>query len=191
MLNEATDCITSIIITDSKIITASLDGCVRHYDLRAGALTCDQIGPPIVHMCLTKDGQCMVIACADNVLRLVDNSSGELLASYKGHNASDFQIECGILANDSQIVSGSAEGSAVVWDLVDEKEMCRMKIGEPNNMINLEFSIKHIRFFFVRIRSGPFTIDASDQKRSGIRSTSRVPSVGNHRRLTIVIIKNP
>lgn len=82
-----------------------------------------------MHMALTKDGQCTVAACSDNVLRLVDNSSGELLAQYKGHNASDFQIECGILASDSQIISGSAEGSAVIWDLVDEKELHRMRIG--------------------------------------------------------------
>lgn len=129
MLNEATDCITAIIITDIKIITSSLDGCIRHYDLRAGALTTDKIGPPVVHMALTKDGQCTVAACSDNVLRLVDNSSGELLAQYKGHNASDFQIECGILASDSQIISGSAEGSAVIWDLVEEKELHRMRIG--------------------------------------------------------------
>lgn len=80
-------------------------------------------------MALTKDGQCTVAACSDNVLRLVDNTSGELLAQYKGHNSSDFQIECGILASDSQIISGSAEGNAVIWDLVEEKELHRIRIG--------------------------------------------------------------
>lgn len=129
VMNEAKDCVTAIIVNDIKIITSSLDGCIRHYDLRAGELTCDNVGPPIVHMAQTKDGQCMVAACSDNVLRLIDNDSGEQLAQYKGHKSEDFQIECGIMSSDSQIISGSAQGCAIIWDLVDEKEVHRLQIG--------------------------------------------------------------
>lgn len=129
VLNDAKDCITSIVINDHEIITSSLDGCIRHYDIRAGQLTCDSIGPPVVHMVQTKDGQCMVAACADNVLRLIDNDSGDILAQYKGHVSEDFQIECGILSGDSKICSGSAEGCAIIWDLVDEKEVARIQMG--------------------------------------------------------------
>lgn len=129
VLNDAKDCITGIIVTDFKITVSSLDGCIRHYDLRAGELTSDCIGPSIVHMAQTKDGQCIVAACSDDVLRLVDNDSGQLLASYKGNKTEDFQIECGILSNDSQIIAGSTDGCAIIWDLVDEKEVHRMKIG--------------------------------------------------------------
>lgn len=130
VLNDAKDCITSIVCNDHEIITSSLDGCIRHYDLRASQLTCDSIGTPIVHMVQTKDGQCMVAACQDNVLRLIDNDSGQILAEYKGHISEDFQIECGILAGDSKICSGSAEGSAVIWNLVDEKEVARIEMGK-------------------------------------------------------------
>ncbi|KAG4068551.1 hypothetical protein HA402_004892 [Bradysia odoriphaga] len=129
VLNDAKDCITSIVCNDHEIITSSLDGCIRHYDIRASQMTCDSIGPPIVHMVQTKDGQCMIVACADNVLRLIDNDSGQILAEYKGHISEDFQIECGILAGDSKICSGSAEGCAIIWDLVDEKEVARIKMG--------------------------------------------------------------
>lgn len=149
VLNDAKDCITSIVINDHEIITSSLDGCIRHYDIRAGQLTCelikafniiyttlhvscftgDAIGPAIVHMVQTKDGQCMVAACADNVLRLIDNDSGDILAQYKGHISEDFQIECAILSSDSKICSGSAEGCAIIWDLVDEKEVSRIQMG--------------------------------------------------------------
>lgn len=81
-------------------------------------------------MVQTKDGQCMVAACADNVLRLIDNDSGDILAQYKGHISEDYQIECGILSGDSKICSGSAEGCAIIWDLVDEREVARIQMGK-------------------------------------------------------------
>lgn len=128
-MNEAKDCITRILVSEYAIIVSSLDGCVRRYDVRMGELTCDEIGVPIIDVKQTKDGRCLLAACSDNVLRLLDNDNGDVLAEYKGHVAQDFQIECGILNNDSQVVSGSAQGSAVVWDLADETEIGRMKIG--------------------------------------------------------------
>lgn len=94
-----------------------------------GQLTSDSLDVPIVDLALTKDGRCLLVACSDNALRLLDNDNGDILATYKGHVAEDFLIECGILSSDSQVVSGSAQGAAVVWDLADEKEVRRMKIG--------------------------------------------------------------
>lgn len=128
-MNEAKDCITRILVAEHVIIVSSLDGCVRRYDVRMGQLTSDSLDVPIVDLALTKDGRCLLVACSDNALRLLDNDNGDILATYKGHVAEDFLIECGILSSDSQVVSGSAQGAAVVWDLADEKEVRRMKIG--------------------------------------------------------------
>lgn len=80
-------------------------------------------------MVQTNDGQFMVAACADNVLWLIDNDSGDILVQYKGHVSEDFQIECGIFGGDSDICSGSAEGCAIISDLVDEKEVTRTQMG--------------------------------------------------------------
>lgn len=140
VMNDARDCITSIIVTDHGITSASLDGCIRKYDIRSAELICDEIGPPITYAIQTKDGQCIVAAFSDDYLRLIDNDSGEILAKYTGHNADDYQIECGILANDSQIVSGSVSGCAVIWDLVEEKEIARLKIGKIRKCLSLSQS---------------------------------------------------
>lgn len=121
VMKDAKDCITSIVINDHKIIASSLDGCIRHYDIRAGELTCDKLGIPVTYVVQTKDEQCLVAACLDETVRLIDNENSGLLSEYKGHKTEDFHIECGILANDSQIVSGSSEGSAFVWDLLEAK----------------------------------------------------------------------
>lgn len=129
VMKDAKDCITSLIVTNYKIIAASLDGAIRHYDIRAGELSCDKIGEPVTYIAQTSDEQCIVAACLDGVVRLIDNDSGDLLSEYTGHQAEDYHIECGILSNDSQIVSGSMEGCAIIWDLIEGKEISRLNIG--------------------------------------------------------------
>lgn len=128
-MKEAKDCISSLVVTEFKIIAASLDGSIRHYDIRAGELTTDAIEVPVTYITQTKDGQCVLAACQDNVCRLIDNDSGEILSEYKGHKALDYQIECGILSSDSQVVSGSIDGSAILWDLIDQKEVSKLRVG--------------------------------------------------------------
>lgn len=128
-MNDAKDCISRILVNEFEIIVSSFDGCVRRYDVRKGELTCDRVGVSVIDIAQTKDTRCTLVACSDNVLRLLDNDSGEVLAQYRGHLAEDFQIQCGILSNDSQIVSGSAEGCAIIWDLVNEKIVKRLSIG--------------------------------------------------------------
>lgn len=128
-MNEAKDCITRIIVNEFEILVSSLDGCIRRYDLRKGEVTCDDFGEPVVYMAQTKDTKCTLVACSDNVLRLLDNDNADTLATYRGHRADDFQVECGILSNDSQIVCGSSNGQAVIWDLVDEKIISTLPIG--------------------------------------------------------------
>lgn len=59
-LKEAKDCITSVIVNEHKIISSSLDGCIRHYDLRAGQMTCDKIGIPVICLTQTSDEQCLL-----------------------------------------------------------------------------------------------------------------------------------
>lgn len=140
-MNEAKDCITRIIVNEFEIVVSSLDGCLRRYDLRKGELTCDDLGEPVVYMAQTKDTKCTLAACSDNALRLFDNDNADTLATYRGHKADDYQIECGILSNDSQIVCGSSNGEAVIWDLVDEKVISRLSIGKYRNLCSFSIDL--------------------------------------------------
>lgn len=161
-MNEAKDCITRIMVNEFEIVVSSLDGCVRRYDVRKGELTCDQIGVPIIDIAQTKDAKCTLVACSDNVLRLLDNDNGDILAQYRGHRAEDFQIECGILSNDSQIVSGSAEGSAFIWDLVNEKVVNRAQIGKIKCLYtSFLYSLTYNNCLFCRSWRCSFTYNTS------------------------------
>jgi mitogen-activated protein kinase organizer 1 len=135
-LKEAKDCITGLIVCEHKIISSSLDGCVRIYDLRAGELTCDNVHEPITAMSITSDEQCVLVSCQDEAIRLIDmNGTGEVLSEYRGHHPKDFKIECGVLRGDSYIISGSSFGFAIIWDFLEAKEVNRLKINGDGTVV--------------------------------------------------------
>lgn len=129
VLKDAKDIVRSLIVTESKIITSSVDGSIRHYDIRGGELTTDTIGESITHITITKDNQCILAACSDNTIRLVDTDSGDLLQEFRGHDTGDFHIECGVIENDTKIISGSCQGFVHVWDLLEGSEVKKIPVG--------------------------------------------------------------
>lgn len=144
VMKEARDCITTVATNENRIYAASLDGCVRTYDIRVGELTCDKIGEPITYLAQTRDEQCLVAGCQDSVVRLLDCETGGLLSEYRGHRGDDYHIECGILSNDAQIVTGSSDGDAFVYDLLDGKVLQRIRISKQ---VKLNFMISYIYIY--------------------------------------------
>jgi mitogen-activated protein kinase organizer 1 len=135
-LKEAKDCITGLLVTSTKIITSSLDGCIRQYDIRAGELTCDKIGIPITSLSITSDEQCLLASCQDEAIRLVDIDGGEVLTEYKGHKGSkDYRIECGTTKGDGYILTGSSYGQMIVYDFLEANEVKRLPISTENSII--------------------------------------------------------
>jgi hypothetical protein len=66
----------------AEIVAASVDGSVRCFDLRAGCVTTDELRRPVTSLALSRDGNCLLAACLDSRLRLLDRGSGTLLAQY-------------------------------------------------------------------------------------------------------------
>ncbi|XP_041983895.1 WD repeat domain-containing protein 83 [Aricia agestis] len=118
VLKDAKDSITSIQVTDHEVLTSSVDCHMRLYDLRVGKMISDYIGHIVTFGSLTHDGQCYVLSCADNTIRLFDKESGEILNSFTGHESKDYLLENAINETDSHIISGSASGEVFYWDLV-------------------------------------------------------------------------
>lgn len=132
VLKDAKDCITSVRTNERYIITSSLDGCVRYYDIRGGELICDKMNVPITYMNISKDDQCVIASCRDGVIRLLDCEGNGILASYKGHHVDDYQVECGLMANDSIVISGSSNGSVLLWNLIKSDTSKTIEISKSN-----------------------------------------------------------
>ena len=132
VLREAKDSVTDVHVVQNSFIggpshdpamgwirTASVDGVVRHYDLRMGVLKSDDCESAITSMAPTHDGQCLAISCLDGTIRLMELDTGELLNTYQGsHKAGQYGLEVAILANDATIATGSEDASCVLYDLV-------------------------------------------------------------------------
>ncbi|CAG9790469.1 unnamed protein product [Diatraea saccharalis] len=121
VLKDAKDTITSIQITDHEIMTCSVDCHVRLYDIRVGKMTSDYIGHIVTFGNFTHDGQCYVLSCNDGTVKLFDKDSGEMLNTFIGHECKDYMLENVVNETDSHIMSGSATGEVLVWDLISSK----------------------------------------------------------------------
>lgn len=126
-LREATDSVSDVCIihgngengssSNSLICTASVDGWLRSYDLRKGCLHADNINSPITSICETKDGRCLVVSCLDGIIRTVSLEHGQLISAGGGfHVAGNYGLGVGVLGNDQAIVTGSEDGSCVLYD---------------------------------------------------------------------------
>jgi len=129
-LDEAKDSVTSVQVKDYEIITGSVDGRLRTYDLRAGQLTADVVGRIfLLHLCFSHldpitsvwqsaDSNCILVSTLDSHIRLFDKANGGLLQTFKGHRNTEYRIRSCLGAADKYVVSGSEDGRFMMWDLV-------------------------------------------------------------------------
>jgi mitogen-activated protein kinase organizer 1 len=118
-MDEAKDSVPTLQLLKHEILSGSVDGKVRRYDVRFGKLTCDTIDYPVTSVCFSRDEQCILVSSLDNKLRLLDKSSGEVLNEYKGHVNSDYKLDSVLSHTDGHVVSGSEDGRICFWDLVE------------------------------------------------------------------------
>lgn len=121
VLEEAKDSVTSVYIKDFEIITGSVDGRLRTYDLRAGQLSTDVVGQPITSVTQSIDNNCILVSTLDSTLRLFDKANGGLLQTFKGHVNTEYRIRSCLGHADKYVLSGSEDGRLLTWDLVSGK----------------------------------------------------------------------
>ncbi|GJD09852.1 NADH-cytochrome b5 reductase 1 [Galdieria sulphuraria] len=119
VLDQAADSVTDVCCFQYEILTASVDGYLRLYDIRTGYILMDYLGPPVGKCCFSHDGNCILASCLDSCLRLIDKSNGDCLAQYKGHVNEEFALHCELTLDDAFVVCGSEDGSIYYWDLTD------------------------------------------------------------------------
>ncbi|ORY42794.1 WD40 repeat-like protein [Rhizoclosmatium globosum] len=119
ILSEAKDSVSSIQVTKQEVLSASIDGKLRVYDIRMGMCNVDDVGHSITSARFSNDENCILASTLDGVIRLFDKENGELLASYKGHKNTDYKIISTLSNDDAYVVSGSEDGRICFWDLVE------------------------------------------------------------------------
>ncbi|RKO84259.1 WD40-repeat-containing domain protein [Blyttiomyces helicus] len=119
ILEDAKDSIESVHILDHEILTGSVDGYFRIYDIRAGSVIQDRVGHEVTSVCFSGDKNCVLASSLDNTIRLFDKENGELLSEYTGHKNSQYRIVACLTNTDAHVISGSEDGRICMWDLVE------------------------------------------------------------------------
>jgi len=127
IIDDAKDSISSLQLSDAEIVTGSVDGYVRTYDIRQGQLKEDCIGEPVTCVNLTGDNQCILTSTLDNCIRLVDKDTGSVLNKFEGHVNKEYKLDSCVSTSDAYVVSGSEDGNIYVWDLVQAKVLRKIE----------------------------------------------------------------
>lgn len=119
ILDEAKDSVSSLSVSDHEIITGSLDGKVRRYDIRQGLLHVDDLQASVGNVSFTADTQSILANCLNSSLYLIDKDSGDILQHFKGHKNQTYRIDGSLTKNDSIVLSGSEDGFLYCWSLTE------------------------------------------------------------------------
>ena len=82
-------CLT-VFVCSEEIVAGSVDGTVRRFDVRAGCLFTDDLGQSVTSIAISGDNLCILAACLDGRMRLLDKATGTLLAQYVGELSRDY-----------------------------------------------------------------------------------------------------
>uniref|UniRef100_A0AC35TIX8 WD_REPEATS_REGION domain-containing protein n=1 Tax=Rhabditophanes sp. KR3021 TaxID=114890 RepID=A0AC35TIX8_9BILA len=118
VFDEANDGILSLDIKENEIATGCADGTFRIYDLRKGAMSIDHVDVPVTNVQLTEDNQCILVGTLNSHINLFDKLNGESLACYDKHINKQYKIECGMLVSGNEILTGSEDGNAYLYDML-------------------------------------------------------------------------
>ncbi|CCJ29548.1 unnamed protein product, partial [Pneumocystis jirovecii] len=133
VLEDGKDSISSVLIANHEIVTGSVDGRVRTYDLRRGQLYTDVIGQPVTSVQQSNDGNCLLISTLDSKIRLIDKCNGGLLQTFEGHVNSEYRVRSCFGQTEKMIISGSEDGRICVWDLLEAKLIYQLQSAPKNS----------------------------------------------------------
>ncbi|KAI4175547.1 MAG: hypothetical protein LQ343_001538 [Gyalolechia ehrenbergii] len=142
VFEESKDSVSSLHVLGHEIVTGSVDGKMRLYDLRMGMTYVDTIGrkqpsmplssyaPLILKRSIvvldsitsvqqTSDGNAILVSTLDSVIRLMDKSNGQMLQAYKGHTNTEYRIRSCLGLGDAVVISGSEDGKIYIWDVLE------------------------------------------------------------------------
>ncbi|KAM3074810.1 hypothetical protein ACMFMG_008224 [Clarireedia jacksonii] len=118
-----------------EIVSGSVDGRVRWYDIRMGKIDTDVIGASVTSLMRTRDGKGLLVGSLDGCLRLMDRDNGACLKTYKDESFKneEYRIRSCFGRNEKWVVSGNEnvkgpDGEVVVWELLTGNVVQRIKV---------------------------------------------------------------
>ncbi|KAG0646399.1 WD repeat domain-containing 83 [Hyphodiscus hymeniophilus] len=118
-----------------EIVTGSVDGRIRYYDLRMGRMETDVAGTSVTSLQRTRDGKGILVGGLDSSVRLMDRDGGGLLKSYKGegYKNEEFRVRSAFGANERWVLCGNEDvkgdnGEVLIWDTLSGNIVERISV---------------------------------------------------------------
>ncbi|ETN44569.1 uncharacterized protein HMPREF1541_10239 [Cyphellophora europaea CBS 101466] len=132
VLDEAKDNVSSLAVPDNgyEVLSGSVDGRVRSYDIRMGRVTQDVMAAAVTSLLVSRDAKTMLVGSLDGKIRLIDRADGSCLSSFpeQGHDAGykndSLRLKSCFALNESIVLSGSeSDGKVRAWDVVSGRSV--------------------------------------------------------------------
>ncbi|KAM4056067.1 WD repeat domain-containing protein 83 [Hirsutella rhossiliensis] len=149
VLGEARDAVTALAVRGAEMVTGSVDGRVRGYDVRMGRCTTDVLGASVTSLGLTKDGRAALVGTLDSKVRLMDRDSGACLRAYSapGFKNEELRIQSLLGAREKYVLAGDemtgddgggGSGRIWAWDLLTGKLVAKVEVpwGPSGNVVS-------------------------------------------------------
>ncbi|KAG5979359.1 hypothetical protein E4U55_005249 [Claviceps digitariae] len=144
VLDEARDAITCLVVRGPEVVTGSVDGRVRSYDVRMWKCTTDVMYASVTSLDLTRDGRSMLVGTLDSKIRLMDRENGSCLRAYAdaGRKNEGIRVQSLLGLREKYVVAGdemaveqgdNGEGRIWAWNLLTGRVVARLTVpwGPP------------------------------------------------------------
>jgi mitogen-activated protein kinase organizer 1 len=123
ILSNAKDSITKVIVLNDKIISSSIDGSLRVYDIRKGELQCDNFDTPINSIDISPDEKYFIVSGLDSRIRLFDYTNGEIIKTFQGlHVSKNYSMNVRYTIETDGLITTSENNDIVYYDLLNDQK---------------------------------------------------------------------
>ena len=111
---------TKVKLLDEQIVTTSVDGYVRVFDLKMRKeIMSHKIGVPLVSLFTSNNDELVFVGSTKSEIILFDKEEKEELTRFSGtHITKDYSSELKLLSDYSSIATTSENGQVVFYDIV-------------------------------------------------------------------------
>ena len=120
---DAGDSVSKVISTTNQIISISIDGFIRVYDIRVGKMMKYNLMVSLNGIDISSDGNIVCVSGVDDCLRLIEINTGTILKVFAGlHKSKNYSKTVKFSKNDNGVFVTSENNDIVYYDLMDEKK---------------------------------------------------------------------
>lgn len=126
VFEEAGDSVSAVLVREEEVITGSVDGVVRSYDVRMGLCTEDTMPAAVTSLQITGDGQALLVGSLDSKIRLIDRKDGACLRALGGSGFvnEELRIKSCFGHGETTVISGSEGiGKVFAWDVMTGQDV--------------------------------------------------------------------